>query len=76
MYHLVRGVSLALKGVLMGIGKRMGGQRLAGIILAVVLALGGVASTWLVLLPRIFRRNRDLLLRVGPFKRFLTSTTK
>ena len=56
----------------MGIGKRMGGQRLAGIILAVVLALGGVVLTWLVLLPRIFRRNRDLMLRVGPFKRFLT----
>jgi NADPH:quinone reductase-like Zn-dependent oxidoreductase len=37
----------------------------------VLLALGGVVLTWLVLLPRIFRRNRDLVLRLGPFKSFL-----
>ena len=41
--------------------------------LVVALAVGGVVLTWLVLLPRIFRRNRDLLLRLGPFKRFLTT---
>jgi len=65
---------LEVKEVLMGIDKRFGGQRRAkraNIILVAVLALGGVVLTWLVLLPRIFRRNRDLLLRRGPFKRFL-----
>jgi deazaflavin-dependent oxidoreductase (nitroreductase family) len=56
----------------MGIDKRFGGQPLADIILVVMLALAGVVLTWLVLLPRIFRRNRDLLLRLGPFKSFLT----
>jgi deazaflavin-dependent oxidoreductase (nitroreductase family) len=63
--HYVPGVSLALKEVLMAIGKRIGG--------VVVLAVGGMALAWLVLLPRIFRRNRDLLLKRGPFKKFLTS---
>ena len=56
----------------MGIGKGIGGQQLGGVILVVVLSLGGPVLTWLVALPRIFRRNRDLMLRVGPFKRFLT----
>ena len=46
--------------------------RPAGRSLVVVLAVGGVVLAWLVLLPRIFRRNRDLLVRIGPFKRFLT----
>ena len=41
-------------------------------VLNVVLALGGVALAWLVALPRIFRRHRDLLIRLGPFKAFLT----
>ena len=38
----------------------------------VVLTLGGVVLAWLVALPRIVRRNRDLLIRFGPFKAFLT----
>ena len=41
-------------------------------VLNVVLALGGVALAWLVALPRIFRRHRDMLIRLGPFKAFLT----
>ena len=49
----------------MAIGKRIGG--------VVVLAVGGMALAWLVLLPRIFRRNRDLRLKRGPVKKFLTS---
>jgi len=39
---------------------------------AVVLALGGVILAWVVTLPRIFRRHRDLLVELGPFKTFLT----
>jgi len=65
VYHYVPGVSLALKEELMAIGKRIGG--------VVVLAVGGMVLTWLVLLPRVFRRNRDQLLRRGPVKKFLTS---
>lgn len=53
----------------MALDKRSGRHRLGCSILALVLA----ALAWLVLLPRIFRRNRDLLLTVGPFKRFLTA---
>jgi deazaflavin-dependent oxidoreductase (nitroreductase family) len=56
----------------MGRGKGPGGHRLARSILAAALALCSVSLTWLVLMPRMFRRNRDLLLRYGPFKRFLT----
>ena len=41
--------------------------------LLVMLAVGGVAMAWLVLFPRIFRRNRDLLVRLGPFKRLLAT---
>ena len=41
-------------------------------VLNVVLALGAVALAWVVALPRIFRRHRDLLIRLGPFKAFLT----
>ncbi len=41
--------------------------------IAAVLAVGAVALAWLVLLPRIFRRHRDLLFGLGPFKRFLTA---
>ena len=37
-----------------------------------MLALGGVVLAWWVALPRIFRRHRDLLIRFGPFKAFLT----
>jgi len=56
----------------MGIDLRTGGRRLADIILVVTLGLGGMVVTWLVLLPRIFRHNRDLLLRISRFRRFLT----
>lgn len=56
----------------MWIDKPVGGQRLAGVVVVVVAAVGGVALAWLVLLLRVVRRNRDLLLRRGPFKRFLT----
>jgi deazaflavin-dependent oxidoreductase (nitroreductase family) len=62
---------LALKEVLMAMGTRIGRQRLAGIIPVVVLAVVGMALAWLVLLPRIFRRNRDQLLSRGLFNRFL-----
>jgi deazaflavin-dependent oxidoreductase (nitroreductase family) len=50
----------------------VGRQRLLGIVVVVVAGVGGVALAWLVLLPRIFRRNRDLMLRLGPSKKFLT----
>ncbi|WP_156768086.1 nitroreductase family deazaflavin-dependent oxidoreductase [Mycobacterium sp. E1386] len=30
-----------------------------------------VALVWLVLVPRVFRRHRDLMLKVGPFRGFL-----
>jgi deazaflavin-dependent oxidoreductase (nitroreductase family) len=57
----------------MGIDKQVGGHRLGGTVVAMV--LGGVVLTWLVvwvvLLPRIFKRYRDLLLRLGPMKKFL-----
>ena len=51
--------------------QQIGQHRLAGIVLVIVLALGGLALSWLVLLPRIFRRNRDLLLGLGPFRMLL-----
>lgn len=38
----------------------------------IVLALGAVVLAWLVALPRIFRRHRDMLMGLGPFKAFLT----
>ncbi len=41
-------------------------------LIVAVLAVGGLALAWLVLLPRIFRRHRDALLKRGPFRRFLT----
>ncbi|UXA05064.1 hypothetical protein KXD96_19090 [Mycobacterium sp. SMC-2] len=44
------------------------GRRLGRGLLLVVL----VVLAWLVILPRVFRRNRDLMLRIGPFKAFLT----
>ncbi|MFZ1177314.1 MAG: nitroreductase family deazaflavin-dependent oxidoreductase [Mycobacterium sp.] len=53
----------------MAVDKRFGGHRLGHSILVIVLAV----LAWLVLFPRIFRRNRDLLLRVGPFRRFLAA---
>jgi len=40
------------------------------VVLVVVLAIG-LAPAWLVVLLRIFRRNRDLLLRPGLFRSFL-----
>jgi deazaflavin-dependent oxidoreductase (nitroreductase family) len=55
----------------MGTDKQIGRHRLAGVVLLVVLALGGLVLTWLVLLPRIFRRNRDLLLALGPVRTLL-----
>lgn len=55
----------------MGIEKQLGRRWLADIAVVVMLALGGVILTWLVLVPRIFRRNRDLLVRFGPVRRLL-----
>jgi hypothetical protein len=54
----------------MAIDKPVDSRRRAGTVLVVVLGVGGVALTWLVLLPRILRRNRELLLGYGPFRRF------
>jgi deazaflavin-dependent oxidoreductase (nitroreductase family) len=62
---------LVLKGVLMSIENRIGGQRVTGILLGVVLALALVVLTWLVVFPRAFRRNRDRMLTVGAFRKFL-----
>jgi deazaflavin-dependent oxidoreductase (nitroreductase family) len=64
---------LVLKEVLVAMERRIGRHRLPRIILVGVLAAGGMVLTWLVVLPRVFRRNRDLLLRPGPFKTFLTT---
>ena len=36
-----------------------------------MLAVGSMVLAWLVLLPRLFRRKRDVLLTRGPFKSFL-----
>lgn len=55
----------------MGMEKQFGQRRLAGVVVVMILALGGVVLTWLVLVPRIFRRNRDLLVRFGPVKGLL-----
>jgi deazaflavin-dependent oxidoreductase (nitroreductase family) len=55
----------------MGIENRIGGQRVTGILLGVVLALAVVVLTWLVVFPRVFRRNRDRMLTVGAFRKFL-----
>jgi len=55
----------------MEIDEQVNGGRLGGTILVVMLAVVGVVLAWLVVLPRVFRRNRDLLLKRGPFKRFL-----
>ncbi len=49
----------------MAVGRRIG--------VGVVLCVGGVVLTWLVLLPRIVRRNRDVLFNRGWFKKFLTT---
>ena len=57
------------KEVLVAIDKRIGGHGLSAGILIVVLAI----LTWLVLLPRIVRRNRDILFNRGWFKKFLTT---
>ncbi|MGO9154880.1 hypothetical protein [Mycobacterium sp.] len=56
----------------MEIDEQVDGHRPGGTVLVVVLAVVGVVLAWVVLLPRIFRRNRDLLVRRGPFKSFLT----
>jgi deazaflavin-dependent oxidoreductase (nitroreductase family) len=71
--HLVAGVGLAVKEeALMGNDKGISRHRLGGGILIAVLVLGGVSLSWLVLMPRTIRRHRDLMLRRGPFKKFLT----
>ena len=64
---------MAVKEAVMGSDQGPGGRRLPRSILVAALALFGGSLTWLVLMPRIFRRNRDLLLRHGPFKGFLTT---
>jgi deazaflavin-dependent oxidoreductase (nitroreductase family) len=53
----------------MAVDKRAGGHGLSAGILVVVLAVVG----WLVLLPRIVRRNRGILFNRGWFKKFLTT---
>ena len=53
----------------MAFDERSGGRRLV----LVLLGLFGVALSWLVLLPRVFRRNRDVLLNRGWSKKFLTT---
>ena len=55
----------------MSIENRIGGQRVTGILLGIVLALALVVLTWLVVFPRVFRRNRDRMLTVGAFRKFL-----
>ena len=37
-----------------------------------VLVALAVVMAWLVVLPRVFRQHRDALLKLGPFKSFLT----
>jgi deazaflavin-dependent oxidoreductase (nitroreductase family) len=59
----------------MGIDKQIGGHRLGGTVLVVAMVLGGMVLTWLVLLPRIVRRHRDLL-RLGIAKRYNDMTRK
>jgi deazaflavin-dependent oxidoreductase (nitroreductase family) len=56
----------------MGIDGRIGRQRGAGIFLRAVLALGALAVAWIVLLPRVFRRHRDRMLKIGPLKKAMT----
>jgi len=51
---------------------RIGRQRLTGTISGVVLGLVGLILAWLVVLPRVFRRNRDRMLKIGPFKKAIT----
>jgi deazaflavin-dependent oxidoreductase (nitroreductase family) len=58
-----------LKEVLMATDGRSGGRWLV----LVMLAFFGVALSWLVVLPRVFRRNRDVLFNRGWFKKFLTT---
>jgi deazaflavin-dependent oxidoreductase (nitroreductase family) len=38
----------------------------------VVLGLGALFLAWVMLLPRVFRRNRDRMLRIGPVKKAMT----
>jgi deazaflavin-dependent oxidoreductase (nitroreductase family) len=47
-------------------------KRAGGRIGIVVAASVGLALVWLVVLPRVFRRNRDRMLKVGPFKKAIT----
>ena len=40
---------------------------------ALILAVGAVVMAWLVALPRLFRRHRDVMLSLAPFRKFLTT---
>ena len=60
---------MVLKEVLMAFDERSGGRWLV----LVMLGLVGVALSWLVLLPRIVRRNREVLFNRGWSKKFLTT---
>ena len=51
---------------------RLGRQRLIGTIPSAVLGLIGLILAWLVVLPRVFRRNRDRMLKIGPLKKAMT----
>jgi deazaflavin-dependent oxidoreductase (nitroreductase family) len=46
--------------------------RAGGRVGMVVAATAGVALAWLVVLPRVFRRNRDRMLKIGPLKKAIT----
>ena len=62
------GVLLEMKGVLVGTHKKVRtGRRVA----VAILTVGGVVLAWLVLLPRMLRRNRSLLSRQGPVGRLV-----
>jgi deazaflavin-dependent oxidoreductase (nitroreductase family) len=50
---------------------RIGGQR-SGILVRIVLGFGGLFLAWVVLLPRVFRRYRDRMLKIGPIKNAMT----
>ena len=47
-------------------------KRAGGRIGIVVAATVGVALAWLVVLPRVFRRNRDRMLKIAPLKKAMT----
>ncbi len=55
----------------MGIDKRIGGQR-TRLVLRIMLGFGVLALAWVVLLPRVFRHNRDWMVKIGVLKKSLT----